>query len=161
MRLGIVVISDRGYEGKRKDKSGILIKEMLKKQFNIVKSYYSIIPDEEKLISQKIIELTDKMCCHLILTTGGTGLSERDCTPEATSKVIDRIVPGISEIMRIISFKHSPRAMLSRAISGVRKRTLIINLPGSAKAVKECLEVIMPTLNHALEVLQGESIDCG
>ncbi len=122
---------------------------------------YEIVPDDRPIIAQKLIEMTDVTGCELILTTGGTGFSPRDVTPEATSMVIDRKAPGLAEAMRSASLSITPHAMLSRAIAGIRKQCLIINLPGSPKAVTECLEAIMPALPHGLKVLKGVVGDCG
>jgi molybdenum cofactor synthesis domain-containing protein len=121
---------------------------------------YDIIPDEESLISQRLIQWCDDAQMDLIVTNGGTGLSQRDVTPEATLSVIDRLVPGLAEAMRVETLKRTPRAMLSRAVSGIRRNTLIINLPGSPKGVRECFEVILPALPHAIEVLKGETAEC-
>ena len=122
---------------------------------------YGIVPDEAELISAKIVEWADKESIDLILTTGGTGLSPRDVTPEATLAVLDRSAPGFVEAMRAESLKKTAKAMLSRAVAGIRGGSLIINLPGSPRAVRECLEVILPVLPHAIEVLRGEVGECG
>jgi molybdenum cofactor synthesis domain-containing protein len=122
---------------------------------------YGIVPDEAELISAKIVEWADKEGIDLILTTGGTGLSPRDVTPEATLAVLDRGAPGFVEAMRAESLKKTAKAMLSRAVAGIRGGSLIINLPGSPRAVRECLEVILPVLPHAIEVLRGEVGECG
>jgi len=157
MKIGIITVSDKGSKGEREDLSGKAIRETVKAD-----SYeYSIIPDEIENISQTIIDFIDKKGCDLILTTGGTGLSPRDVTPEATKKVIDREIPGIAEAMRMESYKIKKTALLSRAIAGHRGKSLIINLPGSPKAVKECLAIILPVIPHALEVLEKGSAECG
>jgi|SRR3989339_556926 len=157
MRVGIITVSDKGSKGEREDLSGPAIKEIVKAD-----AYeYAIVPDEQKEISGKIREFTDKKSCDLVLTTGGTGLSPRDVTPEATRAVIDREIPGIAEIIRSESYKIKDRAMLSRAIAGSRRKALIINLPGSPRAVKECLKVVLPVIPHALEVLEKGSVECG
>jgi len=122
---------------------------------------YGIVPDEGDLISAKIVEWADTESIDLILTTGGTGLSPRDVTPEATLAVLDRSAPGFVEAMRAESLKKTAKAMLSRAVAGIRGGSLIINLPGSPRAVRECLEVILPVLPHAIEVLRGEVGECG
>jgi len=134
-----------------------MIREMLKGIDAEVK-YYDILPDEKKLIKEKLIEYCKMV--DLILTTGGTGLGPRDVTPEATIEVIDRQIPGIAEAMRIEGLKKTRRAMLSRAVSGVRGKTLIINLPGSPKAVKENLEIILGVLPHAIEKIKGDTSEC-
>jgi molybdenum cofactor synthesis domain-containing protein len=124
-------------------------------------SDYAVVPDEKEIIAEKLAQWSDKGKTDIILTTGGTGLSPRDVTPEATLSVVERLVPGISEAMRIESLKKTSRAMLSRAVAGTRKKTLIINLPGSPKAVRECLEVVLPVLPHAVEIIKGEVGECG
>ncbi len=120
-----------------------------------------IIPDEKEIISEKLIHYADQLCCDLVLTSGGTGFSPRDVTPEATLEVIDRQAPGIPEAMRTKSLAKTPMAMISRAVAGIRGETLIINLPGSPKAVKENLGVILPVLPHSIEILRGEGGECG
>lgn len=120
-----------------------------------------VVPDEPEILKELMIKLSDVEKVDLILTTGGTGLSPRDNTPEATLAVIDREVPGLAEAMRLESLKKTSRAMLSRAVAGVRRQTLIINLPGSTKGVRECLEVILPVLPHGLEILSSRASDCG
>jgi molybdopterin adenylyltransferase len=158
MRAGILVISDKGWRGERPDKSGQTAKEVISKfGFDILK--YEIVPDELDIISSKLREWCDEGGLDLILTSGGTGLSERDVTPEATLRVIDKSIPGLTEAMRIETMKKKPEAILSRAVAGSLGKCLIINLPGSPKAVKECLEVILPVLPHALDVLGGRVSD--
>ena len=122
---------------------------------------YDIVPDEKEIISQKLIQWVDNEGFDLIITTGGTGLSPRDVTPEATLAVVERIAPGFAEAMRAESRKKTPMAVLSRGVAGIRGSSLIINLPGSPKAVRECLEVILPALPHAMEVLKGTAVECG
>ncbi|BEP28502.1 molybdopterin adenylyltransferase [Helicovermis profundi] len=157
--VGIITASDKGYAGKRIDKSGELIKDiMVKNKYKVVKKI--ILPDERELISKELINMVDSENINLILTTGGTGFSMRDITPEATKDVIDREVPGIPEAMRAYSMKITPKAMLSRSVAGIRKQSLIINLPGSPKAVKENLEFILPALKHGLEILLGLDSEC-
>lgn len=155
--VAIITLSDKGSKGEREDKSGIVIKEMIK-NIGIVK-YYDILPDERDLLKQKLIDYTNRV--DLILTTGGTGLSPRDVTPEATLEVIEKEIPGIAEAMRMEGLKKTKRAMLSRAVAGVRGQTLIINLPGSPIAVKENLEVILDVIPHAIEKIKGGQEDCG
>lgn len=155
--IAIITLSDKGSKGEREDKSGIVIKEMIK-NIGIVK-YYDILPDEKDLIKQKLLDYINRV--DLILTTGGTGLSPRDVTPEATLEVIEKEIPGIAEAMRMEGLKKTKRAMLSRAVAGVRGQTLIINLPGSPIAVKENLEVILDVIPHAIEKIKGGQEECG
>jgi molybdopterin adenylyltransferase len=155
--VAVLTLSDKGSKGEREDASGPMIREMLKSIDAEVK-YYDILPDEKELIKGKLIEYCKLV--DLILTTGGTGLSPRDVTPEATIEVIERQIPGIAEAMRIEGLKKTRRAMLSRAVAGVRGKTLIINLPGSPKAVKETLEIILGVLPHAVEKIKGDTSEC-
>lgn len=154
----VLTISDRSYYGEREDASGPIICDMLKK-INSEIIFSQIIPDERDIIAQKLTELSDDTKADLIITTGGTGLSSRDVTPEATIDVIDRRVPGLEEAMRAESTKITPHGMLSRAVAGVRGKTLIVNLPGSPKAVKENLSIILPAIPHAIEILKGKKAD--
>jgi len=157
--VGILTISDKGSKGERQDKSGEAIREMLSGvDVRIVN--YDIIPDEKEIIVEKLVKWADEDHLDMLLTTGGTGLTPRDVTPEATLSVVDRIVPGFAEAMRAESLKKTPMAMLSRAVVGTRGECLIINLPGSPKAVRECLEVILPALPHAVETLKGQAGEC-
>lgn len=158
-RVGVLTLSDKGSRGEREDLSGQVIKEMVN-GIHCEVVLYEVIPDELELIKEKLIIWSDIHQVNLLLTTGGTGLSPRDFTPNATLQVIDYEVPGIAETMRAESLKKTPRAMLSRAVAGVRGRTLIINLPGSPKAVRECLEVVLPALPHGLDVLAGDVGEC-
>ena len=152
--VGILTISDKGSKGERQDRSGEVIRETLSKMdVRIVN--YDIVPDEKAFIAQKLIKWADDDGIDVIITTGGTGLSPRDVTPEATLSVVDRVVPGLAETMRAESLKKTPMAMLSRAVAGARGSCLIINLPGNPKAVRECLEPVMPALSHAVETLKG------
>ncbi|MBP2633304.1 MAG: molybdopterin adenylyltransferase [Firmicutes bacterium] len=156
--VAVITASDKGSQGLREDLSGRAICEIMEEAGYSIHSC-SILPDEQELLSAKMIELTDKNVA-LILTTGGTGFSLRDRTPEATLAVIDRQVPGIPEAMRFLSLQITKRAMLSRATAGIRQQTLIVNLPGSPKAVKECLEFILDSLEHGLKILRGEASEC-
>ena len=158
--VAILTISDKASTGKRKDESGPLIKGKVECARYKVK-YYEIIPDDKKIIVNTLKKLSDRLKVDLILTTGGIGLSPRDVTPEATRAVIEKEVPGIPETMRIKSLNFTPRAMLSRGVAGIRGKTLIVNLPGSSTAVKECLGIIFPVLSHAVELLSGEKVECG
>ncbi|TWH49478.1 molybdenum cofactor biosynthesis protein B [Sporomusa sp. KB1] len=156
--IGIITASDKGSRGEREDLSGKAIAETLA-QLGEVKQYV-IVPDEREVLSQAMINMADNEKIDIILTTGGTGLGPRDVTPEATLAVIDRQVPGIPEVMRAKSLEKTSRAMLSRAVAGLRGKTLIINLPGSPKGVRECLEVILPALDHGLAIMKGEAGEC-
>ena len=157
--VGVLTISDKGARGERQDKSGEVIREIIPSiDVHIVN--YDVIPDEKELIVAKLVKWADEDDLDIIITTGWTGLTPRDVTPEATLAVVDRIVPGFAEAMRAESLKKTPHAMLSRAVVGTRGKCLIINLPGSPKAVRECLEVILPALPHAVETLKG-SDECG
>ncbi len=156
--IGVLTLSDKGARGERVDESGRIIKEMVADLGTVVQ--YQVIPDDEELIVQTLVEWVDKEGLDLILTTGGTGLTPRDITPEATARVIDREVPGMAEAMRMASLQKTPHAMLSRALAGVRRHTLIINLPGSPKGVRENLEVVLPALEHGLAKLKGDPSEC-
>ncbi|MHC1745848.1 MAG: molybdenum cofactor biosynthesis protein B [Negativicutes bacterium] len=156
--IGIVTASDKGSRGEREDISGKTIARMLK-DIGTTKEY-TVVPDVQELISQEIVRMADECGIDLILTTGGTGLGPRDVTPEATLAVIDRLVPGIPEAIRAKSLEKTSRAMLSRAVAGVRGRTLIINLPGSPRGVEECLEVVLPALEHGLAIMKGQASEC-
>ncbi len=160
IKVGILTISDKGSKGEREDKSGKVIAEITSR-LNAQIIEYKIVPDEKEVIIDNLKNLVDNSGCELVLTTGGTGLSIRDVTPEATKEVIEKEIPGFGEIMRTIGFKSTPHALLSRAIAGIRKQSLIINLPGSPKGVKECLELILPAIPHGIEVLKGKVGECG
>ncbi len=156
--VGVLTVSDKGSRGERVDESGRVIQECLA-SLGVRGTKYGIVPDERQTISDRLREWADEGL-DLILTTGGTGLAPRDVTPEATLDVVDRVAPGFCEAMRAQSLKYTPLAILSRAVAGVRKRTLIVNLPGSPKAVKECLEAILPALPHAMETVRGQAAEC-
>lgn len=157
--VGIVTLSDKGAAGEREDISGKTIREMLPEEaFKVVS--YTLLPDDRAALERELIRLCDEERLNLVLTTGGTGFSVRDVTPEATLSVADRNVPGIAEGMRMFSMGITKRAMLSRAVSVLRKGTLIINLPGSPKAVKEMLEFLLDTIPHGLDILSGEALEC-
>lgn len=155
--VAVLTLSDKGSRGEREDLSGPAIKEMIKDIGTV--RYSEVIPDEKELIKAKLIDYSGKV--DLILTTGGTGLSPRDVTPDATLEIIDREIPGIAEAMRAGGLKKTQRAMLSRAVAGVRGRALVINLPGSPKAIKEGLEIILEVIPHAVEKIKGATEDCG
>ncbi len=157
IKVAVLTLSDKGSRGERQDTSGPTIEKIIKK-INARVVSYSVLPDEKTLIKKKLLSLCNKV--DLILTTGGTGLSPRDITPEATLEVIKREIPGMSEAMRYKGLKKTPYAMLSRAVAGIRGKTLIINLPGSPRAVKENLEVILPVLSHAIEKIKGSTTEC-
>ncbi len=159
MRAAVITSSDSGYAGEREDRSGPLIRGILEANgYEVV--YSTVLPDEREILAKEMARIADEGLAELILTTGGTGFSSRDCMPEATMDVAERAVPGIPEAMRAYSMTITPRAMLSRAAAGIRKSTLIINLPGSPKAVRESLEYIFPALEHGLEILTGRASDC-
>ena len=155
LNAGILTISDKGSKRQRRDESGKAIRESLSSlDSRVVK--YEIVPDEADVIAGKLAQWADSGDIDIILTTGGTGLGERDTTPEATLSIVDKVVPGFTEAMRAETFKATPHAILSRAVAGVRGKCLIINLPGSPRAVRECLEVVLPTIPHAVEIIKGE-----
>ena len=156
---GILTLSDKGARGEREDKSGEEIRRLLT-EAEIQVEAYEIIPDNKELISQKLIDWVDKKKLDLILTTGGTGLSPRDLTPEATREVLEKEVPGIAEAIRGEGLKSTPRAMISRGVAGTRGRTIIINLPGAPRAVHTGLSFILPALTHAIEKLKGDPSEC-
>ena len=157
--VGILTVSDKGWRGEREDRSGEVIREIISEMGAAIKNY-DVVPDEKEIIAERLAQWADKGEVDVILTNGGTGLSPRDVTPEATLSVINRSVPGFAEVMRFESLKKTPMAVLSRAMAGTRGKCLIINLPGSPKAVRECLEVILGALPHAVETLKGEATEC-
>jgi len=159
IRTAIITLSDKGSAGEREDESGQIIRELIA-DIGASAVHYEILPDEKSRISETLKRLSDSGNIDLILTTGGTGVAPRDVTPEATRAVIDRELPGMAEAMRAESFKKTPHAMISRAVAGIRKNTLIVNLPGSPTAVRENLAVILPTLPHAIEKIKGDPSDC-
>lgn len=153
----ILTLSDKGAKGEREDLAGPLIRDMIS-ALNAAVSYYAIIPDEKDVLKEMLIDWSKKV--DLVITTGGTGLSPRDITPEVTMEVIEREIPGIAEAMRAAGMGKTKRAMLSRAVAGTRGNALIINLPGSPKAVKEGLEAILEIIPHAIEKIKGSTEDC-
>ena len=159
MRVAVITLCDSGYAGKRSDLSGPAIQEMVEERgWTVVQT--TLLPDGREMLERELRRLCDGGLADLILTTGGTGFSPTDVTPEATMAVVERPTPGIPEAMRYYSLQITPRAMLSRAAAGIRGRTLIVNLPGSPKAVRECLQAILPALDHGLEILKGTGGNC-
>lgn len=158
-KVGIITSSDKGSKGQREDVSGKVIYDIVRNfGYEVVKQI--VLPDEEEELAKEIIYMADELKVDLILTTGGTGFSKRDVTPEATMKVITRPANGIAEAIRYNSLSITPRAMLSRAVSGIRNDTLIVNMPGSPKAVKESLDYALESINHGLEILTGKTNEC-
>ena len=160
LKVAVITVSDKGYRGEREDRSGKYIVDYFKERGWEVFDH-SIVPDETDIIKDKLIDICDAEKANLIITTGGTGFSLRDVTPEATEKVIEKKVPGFSEMMRMEGHKKTPRAILSRGVSGIRKNTLIINVPGSIKGVKDNLELIYRSLPHGIDILAGRDAECG
>ena len=159
IKAGVLTISDKGSKGERKDESGEIIVRMLEEQgFSVLKK--KIVPDDREQITDMLVAWVENDQLSLIITTGGTGLSPTDVTPQAMKEVVDYEVPGMAEAMRAASLKKTPHAMISRAMVGVRKTCLIINLPGSPNGAKENLSVVLPALNHALSKLAGDRSDC-
>jgi len=159
IRVAILTSSDLGAQGKRQDTSGPAIREILTTNLDAAIVDYVILPDDREILQQTMMRWADSGRVDLIMTTGGTGFTPRDVTPEATLAVIDRRAPGLEEAMRADSIRRTPHGMLSRGVCGLRGRCLIINLPGSEKAVRENLAVILPALPHAIQLLQGTSQD--
>lgn len=159
--LGIITLSDKAYAKERIDESGPLVKKIMENSGNFFCTHLEILPDDLKLLKSKLIFLCDVKKINIILTTGGTGFSPRDNTPEATLAIAEKNVPGIAEAMRMNSLKITDRAILSRGVSVIRKNTLIVNLPGSPKAVKENLEFILNSLSHGLDILLSKDKECG
>ncbi|MGI6119449.1 MAG: MogA/MoaB family molybdenum cofactor biosynthesis protein [Desulfosporosinus sp.] len=158
-KVGVITVSDKVSRGEREDLSGpILIKLVQDLDGEVVE--YVVLPDDQLLLAEKMRQWADELCLDLILTTGGTGFSMRDVTPEATLSVADRLVPGIAEVMRLESLKVTSKAMLSRAVAVLRKQTLIVNMPGSPKALRECFAAIAPAIPHGLQILKGEAGEC-
>ncbi len=159
-KAGVLTVSDKGAKGEREDRSGDAAKALLE-EAGIIVEKRDVCPDELDRISETLAAWCDLHRLDLIVTTGGTGFAERDITPEATLKVVHKNAPGLSEAMRQKGLEKTPRAMLSRGVSGIRGKTLIVNLPGSEKGVRESLETVLPTLRHGLEILTGRGGECG
>lgn len=160
MKVAILTVSDKGSRGERDDLSGAAINEWVERmRGEVVK--HEVVPDEPRSIIAKLKDYCDNLGVDLVLTTGGTGFSSRDNTPEATAAVIEKLAPGVSEAIRAEGLKNTPMAMLSRAIAGIRQNTLIVNLPGSKRGVIESLVAIEPVVEHAVEILRGEGGECG
>ncbi|MCR4942147.1 MAG: molybdopterin adenylyltransferase [Campylobacter sp.] len=160
-KIGILSISDRASKGLYEDKSGPAIRLCLDEWLSSEREYhYEVIPDEFELIKEKLIYFCDELACDLVLTTGGTGPAPRDLTPEATEAVCEKILPGFGELMRSESLKFVPTAILSRQIAGIRKKSLILNLPGNPKAIGECLEPVFPAIPYCIDLIGGAYIQC-
>ncbi len=160
IRVAVLTISDRSSRGEREDASGPLLASIIRENGGAV-AHIAVLPDEREIIRTELEAVADSGSVDIILTTGGTGFAPRDVTPEATRDVLDKDAPGLAEAMRAESLKKTGTAMLSRAVAGIRKTTLIVNLPGSPKAARENFEVILPALAHAVELLRGRVGDCG
>ncbi len=159
IQAAVLTVSDKGYAGERVDESGAALEELLR-GMGVAGVTRSLVPDERELIAAELVRLADETPANLVLTTGGTGMTSRDVTPEATRAVIDREAPGFAEAMRMLSLQKTPHAVLSRAVSGLRGRTLIINMPGSPRACREQFAIIAAALPHAIEKLLDEGGDC-
>ena len=160
MRAAILTLSDRCSTGEREDGSGPALRGWLE-QRGVTVSCSEVVPDEAQLISDKLAQWADSGDFDLILTTGGTGVSPRDVTPEATERIVDRLLPGFGEVMRMESLKKTANAIISRAVAGIRKNTLIINLPGSPKGATENISFVWPAVPHAVAKIQGDPEECG
>jgi molybdenum cofactor synthesis domain-containing protein len=156
IRAGILTVSDRSYRGEYEDRSGPALRELAVKELGATVEREAVVPDERAIVAATLLQWSDDDGLDLVLTTGGTGFAPRDVTPEATRDVIERDAPGLAEAMRAASLRVTPHAMLSRAVAGIRGRTLIVNLPGSPRAARENLQTILPALPHAVELLQGQ-----
>ncbi len=161
INIGIITVSDRASKGVYEDKSGVAIIETLNEYLNSDwKEFYKIVPDEQEQIEKTIIDMIDNQDCCLVVTTGGTGPAKRDVTPEATSAVCDRMMPGFGELMRAESLKFVPTAILSRQTAGLRGNSLIINLPGKPKSIRECLNAVFPAVPYCIDLMNGPYLEC-
>lgn len=160
MKAAVITVSDKGYSGQRRDESGALLAEALRALGAEIVGQ-TIVPDEPEQIAASLIAFADESSADLIVTTGGTGAAPRDRTPEATRSVIDREMPGLAEVLRFEGYKRTPLAVLSRGIAGLRGRCLVVNLPGSPRAVREGMEVLAPILPHAVQMARGEQLEHG
>jgi len=161
IRIGIINVSDRASQGIYEDIPGKEIVKTLNEYLHTPwEKVYSVIPDEQDIIEMTLIEMADVKNCHLIITSGGTGPAKRDVTPEATEAVCDKMMPGFGELMRMESLKYVPTAILSRQTAGIRNNTLIVNLPGKPKAIRQCLDAIFPAIPYCIELLDGPVIEC-
>lgn len=158
IRAGVVTVSDKGYAGQREDTSGPLLASLLRKMGAEVVSQ-TIVPDERTEIERTLIQLADESGVELVVTTGGTGPAPRDVTPEATLAIVEREAPGLAEVLRFEGYRKTPVAVISRGVAGIRGQTLIVNLPGSPKAVREGMETLTPILPHAIKMLRGMDIE--
>jgi molybdopterin adenylyltransferase len=158
MRAAIITVSDKGSKGLRVDTGGPALKEILEKTFEV--TGITIVPDEVPVIAETIKDLIDSRGIDLVVTTGGTGVSARDVTPEATRSVIDRDLPGFAEVMRMESYRITPHSIISRAVCGIRRESIVVNLPGSPKAAVECLSFVLGAIPHALAKIKGDQADC-
>jgi len=159
IKVGILTLSDSRSKDPSRDKSGQVIKTIVK-EINGIVEYYKVIPDDKELIKKELVKMSDQLKLNLIITTGGTGLAPKDLTPEATLEILDKEVPGMSEAIRRESFQYTKKAMLSRGVSGIRNKSLIVNLPGSPKAVRESLEIILSVIPHAVDLLKDNVEEC-
>jgi len=160
-KIGIITVSDRASAGIYEDRSGKAIIATLNEYLNSEwTDLYEIIPDEQDLIEKTIINMVDNQNCCLVITTGGTGPAKRDITPEATEAVCDRMMPGFGELMRAESLKYVPTAILSRQTAGLRKSSLIINLPGKPKAIRQCLDAVFPAVPYCIDLMDGPFLEC-
>lgn len=159
MRIGILTISDRASQGLREDLSGKMLANLLR-EIPAEVANYRVVPDEKNEIQAALLHFIDDLDCEVVLTTGGTGIGPRDVTPEATQEILEKEIPGLAEAFRREGLKKIPTALLSRGVSGIRKRSLIVNLPGSPEAVRDALGILQPILSHATELIRGEIFDC-